>query len=491
MTGLIELSRNAVCEAHHTANRCVARGLSELPPSQPYHLASGWPPGWHRRGAEREVLARWRAAPMGDAINDTLERSLSEAFARETRVGLQLSVSARLAAFSLLWLSFYLDALGNPANPYFLYRTALIAAAWLGGVAAFLIARRSRRPVQWSYPFLLADLTLATALVFGWLPRSIVDYPQFLAVRYQDILLFAVIVASTVFALSPRLVLLAGACAAAAWMTGVLTSFLRTSGAMTSGAAETHASHWTDLLVTISHPLVLDTDYFVLQIFLLAAFAALLSLSVSAGRKLVDSTVRAARDRAALARFFPPQLADRLAASDERLRSITSAAAVLFVDFPRDARAHETLEEFYAICECVVFEHGGVIDRFVGDPVMATFGAFATLDAANRNDVCDEAWRCARALEQALGERAAGIGLHFGEVVSGEMGSERQRAFAVVGHTINVARRTLDVAIQRHIRIAVTDVFVRRLPPELRERLTFLGEVILRGIGPPMRTWAA
>ena len=66
---------------------------------------------------------------------------------------------------------------------------------------------------MWSYPFLLIDIALATALVFGWLPPAIADYPQFLAVRYQDILLFAVIVAGTVFALSPRLVLLAGASA--------------------------------------------------------------------------------------------------------------------------------------------------------------------------------------------------------------------------------------------------------------------------------------
>src|SRR5438105_1287134 len=179
---------------------------------------------------------------MGEANNHTLERSLDEAFARETRIGLQLSISARLAAFTLLWLSFYLDAVENLANPYFLYRTALIATAWLGGVAALFIARRSPRPLLWSYPFLLLDLALATALVFGWLPPAIADYPQFLAVRYQDILLFAVIVAGTVFALSPRLVLLAGASASVAWSAGVLSSFRHTSGAMTSGAVSARAT---------------------------------------------------------------------------------------------------------------------------------------------------------------------------------------------------------------------------------------------------------
>ena len=251
------------------------------------------------------------------------------------------------------------------------------------------------------------------------------------------------------------------------------------------------ATDWSSLLAAVSRPLVLDTDYFVLQLLLLIAFAALLSLSVRQGHQLVDSAVRAARDRAVLARFFPPQLVERLAAPSERLPSVTNAAAVLFVDFARGARALDAVEGFYAVCERIVFEHGGVIDRFVGDPVMATFGVFEMRGQASESAVCQDAWRCARALEQALAQRASGIGLHFGEVVSGEMGSDRQRAFAVVGHTVNVAHRTLDVAIKNEVRIALTEAFVSRLPPELRERLTFLGEVALKGLGPPMRAWAS
>src|SRR5204863_5526456 len=173
-------------------------------------------------------------------------------------------------------------------------------------------------------------LLLATALVFGWLPPAIADYPQFLAVRYQDILLFAVLVAGTVFPVSPRLVLLAGACAGVAWLAGVLSSFLRTSGALTSGAAAAHAADWSSVLAAISRPLVLDTEYFLLQLLLLVAFAALLGLSVREGRKLVDSAVRAAHDRAVLARFFPPPLVERLAASGEALPGVANAAAVLF-----------------------------------------------------------------------------------------------------------------------------------------------------------------
>ena len=168
--------------------------------------------------------------------DDSVERSLAEAFEAETRVGVTLAIAGRTIAFALLGLSYCLDAEGR-LNSFLIYRLALIGAALLSGGCNWLIARRSAAPVRWSYPFLAIDLAIVAALVFGWLPAAIADYPQFIAVRYQDILLMAVVISLSVLPLSQRLVLFAGAAAVLVWGAGVLASFLRTPGAMTSGQA--------------------------------------------------------------------------------------------------------------------------------------------------------------------------------------------------------------------------------------------------------------
>jgi adenylate cyclase len=108
----------------------------------------------------------------------------------------------------------------------------------------------------------------------------------------------------------------------------------------------------------------------------------------------------------------------------------------------------ELLREFHGLMESAVFEHGGTLDKYIGDECMATFGTPDTgpNDAAN-------ALTCARAmlkyLEQWNEERSQrgdepigiGIGVHYGPVVLGDIGSERAMEFAVIGDTVNIASR--------------------------------------------------
>ena len=418
--------------------------------------------------------------------DDSVERSLAEAFEAEARVGVTLAIAGRTIAFALLGLSYYLDAEGR-LNSFLKYRLALIGVALLSGACNWLIARRSASPVRWSFPFLAFDIAVVAALVFGWLPAVISDYPQFIAVRYQDILLMAVVISLAVLPLSQRLVLFAGAAAVLVWGAGVAASFLRTPGAMTSGEALKGVHGWPAILAAISRPLVLNTDYLILQLVLLAVFAGLLSLSVRHGRRLVTFRVRAERDSSVLARFFPPEVARRLASG--RIKAGRRRVAVLFADFDRAApRAGELdqLGAFYAVCERVVFVHGGVIDRFVGDPVMATFGA---LEGSEETAPMLQAWRCARALAAAPPFGLAGMGLNLGEAVCGEMGSERQRAFGVVGEMVNTARRVMDAAVRRRVSIALTDVARAELPAEESADLIELGPTQLKGLPEPTILW--
>jgi adenylate cyclase len=199
----------------------------------------------------------------------------------------------------------------------------------------------------------------------------------------------------------------------------------------------------------------------------LAAVAPALAALLAAG---VAEAVRAGREqrlrrglerqRANLARYFPPAVVDRLAAAGtggqvplER----TQRAAVLFVDIvgftgaseglPPE-RAVELLRAFHRLVERAVFAHGGMVDKFMGDGAMACFGVPDPSPAA-----AADALRAARALLGAIrawgAELAAaglpplraGVGIHVGPVLIGDIGGERQFQFTVVGDTVNVASR--------------------------------------------------
>ena len=379
------------------------------------------------------------------------QTTLAEAFSDEARRGVQLAAVGRAIAFLLLWASFYEDALGAIKNPYFQYRTWLVAAALLSSLLSWLIARRTIRPVLWCFVFLFADLVIVDALVFGWLPKAIVDYPQFLAVRQQDLLFFIVILFLSILPLSRALAAAAGGAAAAVWMTGVGISFAKTPHAILSNGTIVGARSWSDLLTRVSHPLVLNLDYLTLQATLLVVLTGLLWLGVDQGRRLVTEAVEAEGERAVLTRFFPPAVARHIAETGQQaLPSTRGSAAILFADFDRGALGPgdlQALKAYYDLVERVVFEHGGIIERFVGDPVMVVFGVLPGDEDALAQPPCPAALRCARALLASGGPfRPAAVGLHYGPVVSGEIGSDRQRAFGVVGDSVNLARRMMDAA---------------------------------------------
>jgi adenylate cyclase len=104
------------------------------------------------------------------------------------------------------------------------------------------------------------------------------------------------------------------------------------------------------------------------------------------------------------------------------------------------------LRGFHGRMEEVVFAHGGTLDKYIGDAVMANFGTPHT-------GPCDasDALACATAMADAITEWnhqrtadgnepvRAGIGLHYGSVVLGDIGSAHRLEFAVIGDTVNVA----------------------------------------------------
>jgi adenylate cyclase len=158
----------------------------------------------------------------------------------------------------------------------------------------------------------------------------------------------------------------------------------------------------------------------------------------------------------ALERFLSPSISRKITAeaADIRLGGESQRITVLFADVrgfttmaermkPREAV--EVLNEFFTRMTDVIFEHGGTLDKYLGDGLMALFGAPFAL----QNDA-EAAVRAAAGMQRTLEElnrnsgKAAlhiGIGIHTGEAVVGFLGTQRRMDYTAIGDTVNVASR--------------------------------------------------
>lgn len=184
-------------------------------------------------------------------------------------------------------------------------------------------------------------------------------------------------------------------------------------------------------------------------------------------------------------RFFAPQLAARIAASPDALKlgGEKRPVAVLFSDIRGFTALAESMkpddiatlltEYFTEMVECV-FRHGGTLDKFIGDAVMAQWGA-----PISSPDDADQAMAAAQDMMVALQKLNAswrvlertelqiGIGLNFGEAFAGNIGSERRLEFTVIGDTVNTASRLCDKAQPGEILISEEMRRALSAPPPL------------------------
>ncbi|NUO65107.1 MAG: FHA domain-containing protein [Gemmatimonadaceae bacterium] len=219
----------------------------------------------------------------------------------------------------------------------------------------------------------------------------------------------------------------------------------------------------------------------------LIAFAGIAGVAIE-NSQFADRIRRETLARSNFERFFAPGLAARIASSPDavRLGGEKRQVAVLFSDIRGFTALSETMtpdeiaklltEYFTEMVECV-FRNGGTLDKFIGDAVMAQWGA-----PIGEPDDADRAMRAAIEMMTALDQLNAkwrvegkpqlsiGIGLNFGEVFAGNIGSERRLEFTVIGDTVNTASRLCSAADGGEI--LLSDDFRRSLrePPRIEER---------------------
>ncbi len=213
----------------------------------------------------------------------------------------------------------------------------------------------------------------------------------------------------------------------------------------------------------------------------------------------------AARVRDNFERYFTPRLAERIAAETGAVSpgGERRHVVVLFSDIRGFTAIAESLpamlmaaqlNEYFGVMVDCVFRHNGALDKFIGDALMAYWGAPESAD-----DDSDRALAAATDMQRELAQLNArwaaegrstleiGIGIHCGDAFVGNIGSPRRLEYTLIGDTVNLASRLCamahggDILVSRAVRDSLSREYALCARPDL---------VPVRHAGAPEPVWS-
>ncbi len=203
-------------------------------------------------------------------------------------------------------------------------------------------------------------------------------------------------------------------------------------------------------------------------------------LAVVRRRKTLEAAIVAANKTANLSRYLPDRVANVVAEQgiDALATGQQQNATVMFVDIRgftgiseqlKPKELSDLLSEFRSIVSTEVEDHSGIIDKFIGDAVMAIFGVpdeqpnnedhgiKCALSILNKIEVWNE-----KRTERLQPEIQVTIGVHCGMVFAGAVGTENRMEFTVLGDTVNIAARLQEAAKNTNAGLVVSQSVLDR-----------------------------
>jgi len=239
-----------------------------------------------------------------------------------------------------------------------------------------------------------------------------------------------------------------------------------------------------------------------------SANVTVLPLISSEGKKLgsmvmIEDISSEKRMKSTMSRYMDPGLADQLmnaGDSDDFLGGRSADATVLFSDIRSFTTLTESLgpqgtvamlNEYFTIMVDCITEEGGMLDKFIGDAIMAAFGI-----PIGHEDDPDRAMRASIKMLTSLAdwnvERAAkglvaidhGLGLNTDNVVSGNIGSPKRMDYTMIGDGVNLAARLESACKQYHAHLLISEYTYVKLKGTYKIR--DIDDVIVKGKTKPV-----
>jgi adenylate cyclase len=226
---------------------------------------------------------------------------------------------------------------------------------------------------------------------------------------------------------------------------------------------------------------------------LISAVAAQTAIAVENAR----AHERLAREevaRANYSRFLPEYVVKQMLDNPEsfKLGGVSQTITILFADIRGFTRISEhaapekivnLLNRYFSAMTDIIFAHGGTLDKYLGDGLMALFGAPTTTpdDASNALNAAVAMQRRMLGINRELRDEGfpeigVGMGLHTGEVIVGYIGSERRSEYTAIGDTVNTSSRLESNALGGEILISDATAQAAHSRYKLKPREPIMGK---------------
>lgn len=387
----------------------------------------------------KETFARRAAAVLPPRVIATI--------ARQENSGEVLVKLIQLAIVGL-WTTLYLVAPRTDTGTAFSPVPYALAGYMAINIVGLFWAMRRGLPNWAVYINIVLDIAVLTLLI--WSFHIQYRQPPSFYLKAPTLLYIFIFIALRALRFQPRFVIVAGLTAAAGWL--ALTGY--------AVLEEPHGMMITHNYVTYmtSNSVLIGAE--VDKIISILMVTVILALAVKRGSDLLVTAVSeqaAARD---LSRFFDTEVAERIRSSDTAAMAgegVRREAAILFVDIRGFTPMAAQLDAAEAVAILTAYErrvvaiikaHGGTIDKFLGDGIMASFGAAAdeplyAADALRSVDALmaeADGWRKDPLLSRIAGGRV-NAAVASGEVLFCTLGGENRLEYTTIGAAVNLAAK--------------------------------------------------
>lgn len=323
----------------------------------------------------------------------------------------------------------------------------------IGAYLTFTLIRLSiayrRRLPGW---LLSLSVVIDLAVLYGLMYSFHLQYeqPPSFVLKEPTLLYIFVFIALRALRFEARYVILTGLTAALGWVLMVVY-------VVTDAHGNPMITHDYVVYLT-SNSVLIGAE--VEKIASILTVTVIIALALARGRRLLVRAVAEGTAARELSRFFDPTVARRITSSDEAIAAgegVVREAAILNVDVRGFTRLSTTmsandlialLHDYQSLVVPIIQAHGGTIDKFMGDGIMATFGAaqvsetFAA-DALRAVDAVMEAvvaWQNER-MNAGLAPLRVGAAVAIGRVVFGAVGDGARLEYTVIGDAVNLSAK--------------------------------------------------
>ncbi len=218
-------------------------------------------------------------------------------------------------------------------------------------------------------------------------------------------------------------------------------------------------------------------------------------------RTLIFRIIKEVKEKESINKLFgqyvSSEVRDKIIIEKSSIKGESKNVTILFSDIisftsfsenKKPIEIVEMLNEYFEKMVKCIENNGGVVDKFIGDAIMAVFGGLVELDNS-----CDSAIKAAMDMQDViklLNENwekkgilgfQSGIGLHFGEVLQGSIGSESRKDFTIIGDPVNAASRIESLTRKYEKTIILSESVYLRLSDDLKIRCKDIDTVNVKG----------